>query len=192
MPNDSFQVSAVSFQVNTQLGVFPDGCKLETMRVLSIDPGYGRCGVAVVEKGNGRENLLYSACIETSAKTDFSLRLGTIVRECEQIIKMHEPHALALERLYLTSNHKTAMKVAEVRGALIAIAAKAGIRVFEYTPSQVKSATASWGGANKTQMARMLHSLMKIKKTIKHDDEYDAIAIGVTHLACFRENSESA
>ena len=165
--------------------------ELESMKVLAIDPGYGRCGIAVVEKENGKESLLYFACIETSAKTDFSLRLETIVSECEQIIKMHAPNSMALERLYLTSNHKTAMKVAEVRGALIAIAAKSNLRVFEYTPSQVKSATAGWGGADKIQVAKMLHSLMKIEKTIKYDDEYDAIAIGVTHLACFRDSEST-
>ena len=161
------------------------------MKVLAIDPGYGRCGVAVVEKENGKENLLYSACIETHAKTDFPERLGMIVRKCEQIVKTYEPNSMALERLYFTSNHKTAMKVAEVRGALIAVAAKFDIGIFEYTPSQVKSAVAGWGNADKNQIAKMLHSLMKIEKAIKYDDEYDAIAIGVTHLAC-SQNSENS
>ena len=153
------------------------------MKVLAIDPGYGRCGVAVVEKSNGKELLIHSACIETSAQSEFPERLGKVVGECARLIKDHAPDSMALEKLYLTNNQKTAMRVAEVRGALIALAAQSGIRVFEYTPGQVKSAAAGWGGADKTHVAKMLHVLLKIEKEIKHDDEYDAIAIGVTHLA---------
>ena len=156
----------------------------KTMKVLAIDPGYGRCGVAVVEKnGGGKEILLYSACIETSAKAEFAERLATVTSECARLIKIHAPDCVALEKLYFQANQKTAMRVAEVRGALINTAQSAGIAVFEYTPSEVKSAAAGSGGADKKAVARMLHALVKIEKEIEHDDEYDAIAIAVTHLA---------
>ncbi len=154
------------------------------MRVLAIDPGYGRCGVAVVEKnGGGKEILLYSDCIETSAHDQFADRLAEVAGACARLIKTHAPDCLALEKLYFQTNQKTAMRVAEVRGALINTAQGAGIEVFEYTPGEVKSAAAGSGAADKKAVARMLHSLMKIEKEIKHDDEYDAIAIAVTHLA---------
>lgn len=78
------------------------------------------------------------------------------------------------------------MQVAEVRGALLNTAALAGIPVFEYTPGQIKNASTGYGGADKAAVARMLHTLLKIDKKIKHDDEYDAIAVGVTHLAHHR------
>jgi len=160
------------------------------MKVLAIDPGYGRCGVAVVEKNpstalgaSGREMLLYSACIETPAKMDFPERLAVIANECARLIKTHAPDCVALEKLYFQTNQKTAMRVAEVRGALINTAQGAGIEVFEYTPGEVKSAAAGSGSADKKAVARMLHALMKIEKEIRHDDEYDAIAIAVTHLS---------
>jgi crossover junction endodeoxyribonuclease RuvC len=154
------------------------------MKVLAIDPGYGRCGVAVVEKnGGGKEALLYSACIETSAKMDFPARLAVVVDECARLIKQHAPECVALEKLYFEKNQKTAMRVAEVRGALISTASSAGLKVFEYTPGEVKAAAAGSGSADKQQVAKMLHALVKIEKEIGHDDEYDAIAIAVTHLA---------
>ena len=153
------------------------------MRVLAIDPGYGRCGVAVVEKDNGREALVHSACIETSAKSEFPVRLAAIASACAKLIKKHQPDAVALEKLFITKNQKTAMRVAEVRGALIALAAGAGVPVFEYAPGEVKAAAAGWGRADKRAMAKMLRALVKIEKEIKYDDEYDAIAIAVTHLA---------
>lgn len=154
------------------------------MKVLAIDPGYGRCGVAVVEKnGGGKEILLYSTCIETSATSGFADRLSLIANECVRLIKAHAPDCLAMEKLYFQTNQKTAMRVAEVRGALINAAKSAGIEVFEYTPGEVKSAAAGSGSADKKALARMLHALMRIEKGIRHDDEYDAIAIAVTHLA---------
>lgn len=156
------------------------------MKVLAIDPGYGRCGVAVVEKNGGKETLLYSACIETSAKMDFPARLAFVADECARLIKKHRPDCVAMEKLYFSTNQKTAMRVAEVRGALMGAASNAGIKVFEYTPGQVKSAAAGFGGADKKAVAKMLHALVKIEKPIKHDDEYDAIAIAITHLAHVR------
>lgn len=160
------------------------------MKVLGIDPGYGRCGVAVVEKNGGqKEILIHSACIETSAKSDFVDRLATVVDECSRLMQLHAPDSVALEKLFFEKNQKTAMRVAEVRGALISAASGAGLEVFEYTPGEVKSAAAGWGGADKKAVAQMLHALVKIDKKIEHDDEYDAIAIAVTHLARHRTHA---
>ncbi|OGG58548.1 crossover junction endodeoxyribonuclease RuvC [Candidatus Kaiserbacteria bacterium RIFCSPHIGHO2_01_FULL_56_24] len=153
------------------------------MRVLAIDPGYGRCGVAIVEKTDGKEKWIYSDCIETSGATEFPERLAFVVDECVHLITKHRPDALAMERLFFNSNQKTALHVAEVRGAILHAAESAGIPSFEYTPGQVKSATTGYGKADKKQITSMLHMLLKIGKTIAHDDEYDAIAVGITHLA---------
>ncbi|TSC87009.1 MAG: crossover junction endodeoxyribonuclease RuvC [Parcubacteria group bacterium Gr01-1014_8] len=157
------------------------------MKVLAIDPGYGRCGVAVLERENGKETLLYSECIETSASSSFGERLSHVADECSRLLKKHSPQALAMERLFFNSNQKTAMQVAEVRGAILHVAELANVPVFEYTPGQVKSATTGSGRADKKGVATMLHALIKIEKDIQHDDEYDAIAVGVTHLAHARK-----
>ncbi len=156
------------------------------MKVLGIDPGYGRCGMAIVEKEGGRERVIYSTCIETSPERTFPERLREVVDACAALIEKYEPAALVLERLYFNSNQKTAMQVAEVRGALTYAAARASLPLVEYTPAQVKSSITGWGKSDKKGVARMLHSLLKIEKEIEHDDEYDAIALGVTHLAHVR------
>jgi len=156
------------------------------MRVLAIDPGYGRCGVAVLEREHGRERYLFSDCIETLSSSPFDERLSIVANECERLIKKFKPDALALERLFFDKNRKTAMQVAEVRGAVIHIASRAGIPVSEYTPAQIKNATAGFGRADKKQITQMLHMLLDIGKPIKLDDEYDAIAVGITHLAHVR------
>lgn len=153
------------------------------MKVLAIDPGYGRCGVAVVEKDGGKERLIYSDCIETAGGDEFPERLAAVAAECARLLDEHVPDCMALEKLFFQKNQKTAMHVAEVRGALIQIAAERDIPVFEYGPGEVKSATTGSGRADKQQIAAMVRMLIKIEKPIRHDDEYDAIAIGITHLA---------
>ena len=100
------------------------------MRVLAIDPGFGRCGVAVLEKINHKETLLHSGCVETFSKTPFPERLHEVVSACEKLMKKYKPDAVALEKLYFSTNQKTAMQVAEVRGALIGMAARGGNPCF--------------------------------------------------------------
>lgn len=158
------------------------------MRVLAIDPGFGRCGVAVLDKGDGKEAWVYSDCIETLASSPFEERLSTVADECARLIEKFKPDALAMERLFFTSNQKTAMQVAEVRGAILHVASSAGIPNFEYTPGQIKSATAGHGKADKKQIIQMIHLLLAFDKRPKHDDEYDAIAVGITHLAHSRND----
>jgi crossover junction endodeoxyribonuclease RuvC len=162
------------------------------MKVLAIDPGFGRCGIAVLSRSGGKDDLLYSDCIETPATNDFNERLLRVVTECARIARAYEPDAMALEKLYFQKNQKTAMHVAEVRGALINTAAELGIPLSEYTPGEVKVAATGWGNADKAAVARMVHTLLKIDKKIEHDDEYDAIAIGITHLARSREHVQKA
>jgi len=156
------------------------------MKVLGIDPGYGRCGVAVLERTDGTDTLLYSECIETSSELPFEERLAIVAAACSQLIQTHAPEHIALEKLFFGKNRTTGMRVAEVRGAILALAGAAGIAVAEYAPNEVKSATTGYGSADKKQVAKMIHALVKIGKVIRHDDEYDAIAIGITHLACAR------
>ncbi len=153
------------------------------MKVLAIDPGYGRCGMAVVEKVGMKDILLYSVCIETAPNSDFAARLRTVVDACEALLDEHTPDHVAMEKLFFNTNKTTGIRVAEVRGALISAATAAGVSVHEYGPGEVKSAVAGSGRADKKQVAAMVNMLVKIQKPIKHDDEYDAIAIGITHLA---------
>lgn len=153
------------------------------MRVLAIDPGYERIGLAVVEKQNGKELLLHSECYVTTKTLPFSERLQAIGGQVEALIAKHHPTCMALEKLYFGNNHKTAMMVSEVRGALIYIAQKAGIALFEYTPLEVKTAVTGYGKSSKQEVAKMVGKLVTLQERSRLDDEYDAIGIGITCLA---------
>ena len=153
------------------------------MRVLAFDPGYERLGVAVLEKQNGKEALLFSECFCTKKELAFSERLLLLGTEAERLIKRWKPDAVALEKVFFEKNKKTAMQVAEVRGALSYIAAARGIETRQYTPLEVKAAATGYGRAAKSEVALMVRRILRIPAGKKLDDELDAIAVGITCLA---------
>ena len=157
------------------------------MVILAIDPGYERLGVAVVEKPKaGKELLLYSDCFRTNSEDEFEERLLQIGNEVERIIKEYSPDALAIEQLFFNTNQKTVMYVAEVIGVINYICKRNSLLTFKYTPLQIKNAVSGYGRSTKEQVAKMVPQLVEIHKEIKLDDEYDAIAIGLTCLASER------
>lgn len=155
----------------------------ELMIVLAIDPGFGRCGVAVLDGTASSATLLYSSCIETTSKDDFGLRLLTVGNEVARIVKEFQPDILAIEELYFTNNAKTALRVAEVRGMLIYLAGTLGVVLVEYNPLAIKIALTGYGRASKDQVIKMVGKLIKFPEKKMLDDEYDAIALGLTALA---------
>ena len=156
------------------------------MKIISIDPGYERVGIAILEKENSssKETLLYSDCFQTDKKDSFENRLNQIGSEIEKIIKKFQPKALAIESLFFNSNQKTALKVSEAKGAIKYITLSKNIPVFEFTPLQIKIAITGYGRSTKNQITSMLPHLINVEKKVKYDDEYDAIAVGLTYFAC--------
>ncbi len=154
------------------------------MRVLAIDPGYEKMGVAVMEKETGgKERLLFSECFKTSREKVHPERLAALGKEIARVINEWKPAALAIEKLFFTTNQKTAFQVAEARGVIIYEASAAGLSVFEYTPLQAKVAVTGYGRGTKDQMKYMVEKLISVGKKIDEDDEYDAIALGLTYFA---------
>jgi crossover junction endodeoxyribonuclease RuvC len=167
------------------------------MRILGIDPGFERLGIAILEKNKqnkpfdsaqGKEQVIFSECFKTSAKLEFSERLHLIGKEVRKIIKEYRPEVLAIETLFLNTNQKTVMRVAEARGVAIYEASLAGLKIFEASPPQIKIATTGYGRANKTQIMKMVKILVKIDDTKTSDDEMDAIAVALTAVACIKSS----
>ena len=156
------------------------------MLVLSVDPGYERLGIAIIEKSDGKEELIYSDCLRTDKELSYADRLFEISSEIENLINKYEPSIFASESLFFAKNQKTAIDVAGVRGVLLHTAKQHGLQVFEYTPLQIKIAVTGFGRSDKKQVTEMVKRLIKIEKQIKLDDEYDAIAVGLTCLASER------
>ena len=147
------------------------------MKILGIDPGYDRIGIAIIEG----KTLIHSECFETDPKDDFHVRLKELGLHIKKIIDEYKPDVMALEALFITKNQKTAMKVAEARGVISYEACLFDIPIHEYSPPQIKVAVTGHGGSDKTQIIKMIPLLIKINnKKGARDDEYDAIAVALT------------
>jgi len=156
------------------------------MKIISFDPGFERLGVAIIERINGGDTVIFSDCIQTNKDISHQERLLSIGVEVENIFQTHKPHAASIEGLFFSNNQKTALLVSEVRGILIFLSKKSGCDVFEYTPNQIKVAVTGNGRATKKDIITMIPKLIKFDKKNALDDEYDAIACGITCFACER------
>ena len=158
------------------------------MIILSIDPGFDRVGIAVIEKKGSKDTLLFSECFQTNKKDSFPARLAAVVDRVEKHIKTHKPKVIALEKVFFAKNQKTAFGVSQVCGAISYIAEKMGLVICEYTPTEIKSSLAGDGRADKKQIQKMVTLLLP--NTIKDkclDDEYDAIAVGLVCSSNIKE-----
>lgn len=156
------------------------------MRTLGIDPGYGRLGIAVLDGTHDNQTLVHSECFETSATTAFPDRLHACLSRVKEVVATHKPDIVVLENLFFNTNRTTAMHVAEMRGGLMYLAADAKLPLAEYTPNQVKVAVCGNGRGTKDAVAGMLHRLLAIPEKKMLDDEYDAIAVALTHAVSAR------
>jgi crossover junction endodeoxyribonuclease RuvC len=153
------------------------------MKILSIDPGFDRLGVAVIEKKSGMENLVYSDCFTTDKELSYPERINLVSEEIERLVAKYSPSAFASESLFFANNQRTAIDVAGVRGVILSAVERSKIPIFEYTPLQIKIAVTGYGKSTKRQVMDMIPRLIKMDKKKALDDEYDAIAVGLTCLA---------
>ncbi len=151
------------------------------MVILGVDPGYAIIGWGAIRYERGRYQPLCFGAITTEAHTPFNSRLLQIYRDTVTVLEKIRPDAIAIEKLYFTSNKTTAVQVCEARGVILLAAEQAGVAVFEYTPLQVKCAVAGYGKAEKPQVMEMTRRLLRLKETPHPDDTADALAVAICH-----------
>ena len=153
------------------------------MRILAIDPGFERLGIAILEIKNQNKNtpiLLYSECFQTEKNVPFPERLVLIGKKIKKIVKKFNIDTLAIETLFFNTNQKTAMQVSEARGVVIYEARASGLTVSEFSPLEIKVAVCGYGRASKLQLENMVSRLIMLPDRKILDDEIDAIAVGIT------------
>lgn len=156
------------------------------MFILGIDPGLATTGFAVVLETDGKAQLQAYGCIRTPAGVAEPERLLMIYRSMEELLSQHDIACLAIEKLFFNTNVTTALSVGQARGVVILAAAARGLKIAEYTPLQVKQAVAGYGRAGKTQVQRMVQSLLGLKEMVRPDDAADAAAICLCHLQTYK------
>ncbi|MBI5356188.1 crossover junction endodeoxyribonuclease RuvC [Candidatus Collierbacteria bacterium] len=149
------------------------------MIILGIDPGFARMGWGVISKNGAKFSLVAYGCLETSADVGLPDRLEMIFDGILKVIKKYKPDLVGIETLFFNTNAKTAVKVGEARGAILVALKKAGIKSADLTPLQVKQAVAGYGRAEKSQVQKMVKTLLNLKEIPHPDDAADALAIAL-------------
>ena len=151
------------------------------MIVLGIDPGTANTGYGVVLSQGGRLAALDGGVIETRAGVPVERRLAQIHARVCDLIREHEPVALAVEDLYFGRNAHSAFAVGQARGVVLLSAGMAGLPCFSYTPQAVKQAVCGSGSAGKVQVQRMVGALLSLPELPQPDHAADALAVAICH-----------
>jgi crossover junction endodeoxyribonuclease RuvC len=155
------------------------------MRVLGVDPGLGRCGYAVLERTRSGVRALDYGTIATAGE-DVAPRLAQLAARLRAVVAAQRPGCMAIERLFVNANVRTATTVGQASGVALLVAAEAGLPVATYTPSQVKQAVTGTGTAPKPQVGYMVKALLGLASTPTPADTADALAVALCHLQLAR------
>ena len=151
------------------------------MTILGIDPGLATMGWGAIHYDSVKPRLLDYGALTTPADMPMPQRLLQIQEDLETLIRQFSPEAMAIEELFFNTNVTTGIGVAQARGVILMTAAKLGVRIFEYTPSQVKQAVVGYDKAEKRQVMDMTKRILHLSAVPKPDDAADAVAIALCH-----------
>lgn len=153
------------------------------MRVLAVDPGLTRCGVAVVEGEPGRNaTLLHVAVLTTKTTQVHAHRLLAITEEVKALIARFRPQVVAVETVFSQHNLRTVIGTAQAAGVVMLAAAEGGVDVATHTPTEVKAAVTGSGRASKDQVAKMVTKVLGLPEAPKPVDATDACALALCHV----------
>ena len=140
------------------------------MRILGIDPGYAITGYSIIDYVGNKFKLIDSGAVLTKIFDDISM-----------IIDEYKPDAISVEELFFNNNQKTAINVAQARGIILTVGCKKNVPTYEYTPLQIKQAVAGYGRADKTQVQKMVKTILNVENLPKLYDTTDSMAAAICH-----------
>lgn len=151
------------------------------MRILGLDPGIATIGFGLIETSKNKHSLIRCGVITTPAHTSLASRLEQIYDDLSQLLEAFKPDAVSVEELFFNTNITTGISVAHGRGVILLACQKAGVKIYEYTPLQVKQAVVGYGRAEKAQVMDMVKRICNLKSPPKPDDAADAVALAICH-----------
>ena len=149
------------------------------MIVLGLDPGTAALGYGIVGRHGADLRAIDFGCLTTGPDDSLPDRLLAIHTCVTELIELHRPTLVGVERLFFSRNVQTALAVGQARGVILLAAAQADVPVREATPSEVKSAVAGYGAADKGQVGRMVALLLGLATVPAPDDAADALAVAI-------------
>jgi crossover junction endodeoxyribonuclease RuvC len=151
--------------------------------VLGIDPGTATTGYGLVrDRADGSLESITYGTLQTPAGLPAHQRLSLLFHQLNDLLLLHRPDEVAVEKLFFQRNVSTAIGVGQARGVVLLAISEAGLEMAEYTPNEVKQAVTGYGSAGKKQVQEMVRVLLVLPEIPKPDDAADALAIAICHL----------
>ena len=151
------------------------------MIVLGVDPGSRVTGYGLVEKNALQMTCLHVGTFGTSLNRPFFERIYEIFQAMTEIMSRFRPEEMAIEDLFFHKNLQSAMKIGHARGAVLIAAVQNHVKIFEYSPLEIKKSVVGYGRASKEQVRSMTQAILKLK-TLPPLDASDALATAICHL----------
>jgi len=161
------------------------------MLVLGVDPGSHVTGYGLVEKTGDRLRCLHAGRITCPAKTPFYNRIHTIFQDMVVLMGRYQPEEMAIEDVFYAKNIKSSLKIGHARGAVLIAAVQSGVRIFEYTPLEIKKSVVGYGKAAKEQVRSMVRIILQLEN-LQNLDTSDALATAICHLNWSRWDMDRA
>ncbi len=148
------------------------------MTILGIDPGFRRIGYGLIQKNSNQLKFLSAGILKIKSRNNFEV-FEEIKDQVDFLIKKFRPKIMAVEKLYLVRNQKTAMETAEARGIIILSAVEHGLGIKEYSPNEIKAGVTGYGLADKKAVAKMVGVILSLPRLNFIDDATDALAVAI-------------
>lgn len=152
------------------------------MLVIGIDPGLTTTGFGVVRRGAGSPDVRAAGVIRTDARLPTATRLDVLYQDIGELIDEVRPEVMAIERVFVNRNRLTATQVGQASGVILLAASRAGLEVFDYSPTAVKAIVTGDGRASKVQVQQMVARRLGLRKVPHPADAADALAIALCHM----------
>lgn len=149
------------------------------MKILGVDPGLHTVGLGLIEVQGNQTHALDWLTIQTESSLPLADRLQEIATDLAEYLSEHKPEHIVLEQLFMSTNQKTAIDVAQARGVLLYECSKSGAMIHEATPLQLKSAITGDGKADKKQVQQMVQTMLKLQTVPTPDDAADGLALAL-------------
>lgn len=156
------------------------------MRVLGIDPGLAIVGYGIIDFDGNQMKVIDYGVITTPKNTSYASRIKQIYDAMQLLLEKHCVDQVAVEELFFNQNTKTAIDVAQARGAIVLSVMNSNLKLYEYTPLQVKQNVCGYGRADKRQVQEMVKRILSLKDIPRPDDAADALAIAIGHCSTSR------
>jgi crossover junction endodeoxyribonuclease RuvC len=154
---------------------------VKAKRVLGIDPGTRVTGYGIVEGDSSRLSLVACGEISLDTKSEMPSRLGALYDEILSIIAEFQPESAAVEKVFVSRNADSALKLGHARGVVLLAVRKANLDLYEYTPAMVKKSLTGNGRAEKFQVAGFVQAILGLSEGLSTDAS-DALAVACCHL----------